>query len=110
MESKLNLIIIVNGYMFLYKNMYGEIRSNTYDENGLLHSFNDEPAVITSHVKQWYKNGKLHRDGKLPAVEYENGDVKYYINGFRKNYKIYGGSSSSADCMCLVPLMAIFFH
>lgn len=29
----------------------------------------------------WYKNGKLHRDGDLPAIEYSNGLGNYYKNG-----------------------------
>jgi len=37
--------------------------------NGIIHSRNDEPAVIyPSGDKEWYRYGKLHRDGDEPAV------------------------------------------
>jgi len=39
---------------------------NTY-RNGLLHSFNDQPA-INGYRQEWYKNGDLHRGGDLPAI------------------------------------------
>ena len=31
--------------------------------------------------KRWYLNGKLHREGDLPAVELSNGDKEWCING-----------------------------
>ena len=52
---------------------------STY-RNGLLHSFNDEPAVANSISKMWYKDGKKHRDGDLPAVEESNGTKWWYRN------------------------------
>ena len=33
--------------------------------------------------KFWYKNGKLHRDGDLPAIEWANGEKCWYKNGYR---------------------------
>jgi antitoxin component YwqK of YwqJK toxin-antitoxin module len=62
------------------------INGNTY-KNGLLHSFNDMPAVIESDgTKKWYKNGKIHRDNDLPAVIYSDvlikgGEQFWYQNG-----------------------------
>ena len=32
------------------------------------HSFDDVPIVNNYGVQQWYREGKLHRDGDLPAV------------------------------------------
>jgi len=29
----------------------------------------------------WRLDGKLHREGDLPAIEYENGDNIWYVNG-----------------------------
>ena len=60
---------------------------NTY-KNGLLHSYNDLPAVKDSYgTQRWYKNGKLHRDtppgaepGDLPAVIYTRGGREWYKN------------------------------
>jgi hypothetical protein len=39
-------------------------------KNGLLHSFEDLPAVNVDDgkYKEWFKNGKLHREGDLPAL------------------------------------------
>ena len=51
-----------------------EIRNeNTYG-NGVLHSFNDEPAEILFGTQKWYKHGLLHRDNDLPAVVYSHGE------------------------------------
>jgi len=43
---------------------------NTY-KNGLLHSYNDKPALIepVTNNKIWFKDGKRHRDNDRPAVE-----------------------------------------
>ena len=50
--------------------------------NGVLHSFDDKPAVIEADGTQiWYKNGNLHRDNDLPAVIYKNGTQEWYKNG-----------------------------
>jgi hypothetical protein len=40
--------------------------SSTY-ANGLLHSFNDQPAVDNADRKEWYSFGMLHRDHDQPA-------------------------------------------
>ena len=29
----------------------------------------------------WYINGRRHREGGLPAVEWSNGDKEWYLNG-----------------------------
>jgi len=51
----------------------------TCDENGLLHSYNDLPAVIMSNgTQEWHKHGKLHRDNDLPAVVRYDGSKHYY--------------------------------
>ena len=39
---------------------------NTY-RNGLLHSFDDMPALRIGSQQEWYKNGKRHRDGDISA-------------------------------------------
>ena len=45
-----------------------EIRDgNTYG-NGVLHSFNDEPAEILFGTQKWYKHGLLYRDNDLPTI------------------------------------------
>jgi hypothetical protein len=30
--------------------------------------------------KEWYKNGKLHREGDLPAIQFLNGNNFWYMN------------------------------
>jgi len=44
-----------------------ESNGDTY-KNGLLHSFDDLPAVNDKGLKMWYKNGKPHREGDKPAI------------------------------------------
>jgi len=53
-------------------------RTETLNDKGELHSFNNMPAVRYSYgAKYWCKEGKLHRlDG--PAVEYSGGKCWYY--------------------------------
>ena len=41
-------------------------QGKTY-KNGVLHSYEDQPAVSTATYKIWYKDGKIHRDGGQPA-------------------------------------------
>lgn len=71
-------------------------------KNGLKHSFNDQPAVIHDERKEWWRNGKRHRDrapafvereckawfqnGRrhrdgAPAIVWSNGDQWWYQNG-----------------------------
>jgi hypothetical protein len=52
-------------------------------KNGVLHSFNDEPAVVNGKDdKVWYKDGVLHREGDLPAVSNEIYKA-WWLNGRR---------------------------
>lgn len=46
---------------------------NTY-KNGVLHSFEDNPATETPICKTWYKDGMRHREGDLPAVIYNTNE------------------------------------
>ena len=39
--------------------------------------------VDAQGTKEYYKNGKRHRDGDLPAVEWPGGTKEYYKNGER---------------------------
>ena len=56
------------------------VNGSTY-LNGILHSFDDRPAVITaSGNRGWYRNGKLHRENG-PAVIRSDGTYEWYING-----------------------------
>jgi hypothetical protein len=33
--------------------------------------------------RRWWVNGKPHREGGLPAIEYSNGDNEWWVNGKR---------------------------
>lgn len=51
------------------------------DDQGRLHSFDDEPAIIhLSGTQMWYNHGKLHRKD-APAVEYSYRLFEYWENG-----------------------------
>jgi antitoxin component YwqK of YwqJK toxin-antitoxin module len=60
------------------KDVYG---SKEWYKNGKLHREGDLPAVEWDGSKFWYKNGKLHREGDLPAVEYPDGSKFWFKNG-----------------------------
>lgn len=56
-------------------------------KDGLLHSFNDEPAQwyyggTNRGVKEWYSNGVIHREHG-PAIVDDSGVQEWYRNGFR---------------------------
>ena len=54
---------------------------HTY-RNGLLHSYDDEPAINEDDYKVWYKDGLIHTEGDKPAV-IECGWYDWVINGKR---------------------------
>jgi len=65
-----------------------DVNGYTY-KNGLLHSFDDQPAFVKGNRKEWYWNGLLHRDGDLPAVVFDDGKAERW-------YK-YGKSHRDGD-------------
>jgi len=41
-----------------------------------------DPSIINSNgTKEWYVNGKRHRNDDLPAIEYFDGSYEWYVNG-----------------------------
>jgi len=61
--------------------VYGTKR---YYRDGKLHRDGDFPVVEYSNgTREYYMNGKLHRDGGFPAVEYADGSKTYWKNGER---------------------------
>ena len=47
-----------------------------------LDHYNDVGKDVNEFDKiLWYKNGALHRDGDLPAVEKSNGEKQWFKNG-----------------------------
>ena len=56
----------------------------TRNENYQLHSFNDEPALISDNgTRYWYKDGKCHRDNDLPATIDPDGTHEWFKDGKR---------------------------
>jgi hypothetical protein len=50
--------------------------------NGRLHREADLPAVeFIKGMKLWFVNSKLHRENDLPAVVYANGTKEWWMNG-----------------------------
>src|ERR1700677_2010702 len=47
-------------------------------EDGL--KLQGEPEIDSVGTKEWYLNGKWHREDG-PAIEYTNGDKEWYLNG-----------------------------
>jgi hypothetical protein len=57
---------------------------HTFNLEGVLHSYNDLPAVKSEggNGGEWYKNGKRHRDGGLPAVVNDK-EQEWWVDGKR---------------------------
>lgn len=54
------------------------------DGLGLMHSFDDEPAVVYADgTKWWYREGQVHRDGDKPAIEWWNGTKEWFFHDKR---------------------------
>lgn len=66
-------------------------------KNGLLHSIDDEPAIINRYGKFWFKNGLKHRDNDKPAEEYY--DETVYENHKRHwhSWKLHYNCNSIRD-------------
>lgn len=51
-------------------------------KEGVLHREEDLPAIeYINRIKIWYKNGLLHRDNDHPAIEDDVGTKKWYKEG-----------------------------
>ena len=55
--------------------------NKTWYKDGELHRDNDLPAIEHSLGNQWFINGERHRDNDKPAIEYTNGGREWYVNG-----------------------------
>ena len=70
---------IINGVEYTLDE-YGDYRS--YNKEGRLHSFNDQPSVIYSNdAKQWNRDGFIHRDNDKPAIIWTDGTKEWRKNG-----------------------------
>ena len=53
-------------------------------KDGVLHRDNDLPAIeLADGTRYWYKDGKLHRAGDKPAIEWADGTRAWYKEGKR---------------------------
>lgn len=53
-----------------------------YNEEKILHSIHDEPAVILESGEQrWYQDGLLHRENDKPAIIIPGYELQYYYMG-----------------------------
>ena len=70
-------------------------------KDGKRHRDGDEPAIIESDGKLfYYKNGKQHRGNGLPAIICADGEVFYIINDIqvtREAAEIYAGLFSESN-------------
>ena len=65
-----------------------KIKTSTVDENGLYHSFNDEPAIVyIDGMREWWKHGKLHRENGPAMKSYFN--EYFYLNGTLVDKDVY---------------------
>ncbi len=68
-----------DGYVFCAEDSDGKI---WYDKEGKLHRDHDLPAVENVNGgKEWYQHGELHRDNDLPAIEWADGEKFWYQHG-----------------------------
>lgn len=66
-----------------------------YNNEGLLHSIHDEPAVILeSGERKWYYQGLLHREGN-PAIQIPGYENQYYEMGLK--HRVDGPAIESID-------------
>jgi hypothetical protein len=52
-----------------------------YWVNGRLHRDGGLPAIECDESKEYWVNGRLHRDGGLPAIERSDGTKEYWVEG-----------------------------
>lgn len=65
-----------------------ESNRTEYLVNGILHSVNDQPAVVFADgTKIWYRYGHIHRDNDLPAIERGNELHEWWQNNRRHRLK-----------------------
>ena len=90
-SHELNALITADSkYIYTYVCLHYQPHNKCLDSNGFqlwykegkIHRDGDLPAIIYSYGDQaWYKDGKIHRDGDLPAKIYTNGDQHWYKDG-----------------------------
>lgn len=85
-----NKFVNFSGTIILYeKDEYNPYNKISFNE-GLLHSFDDEPALEDNLTKMWMKNGLPHRIGgpSYITIRYSH-HIKWAIEGKYYNYNTY---------------------
>ena len=59
-----------------------DVRQGATYLNGVLHSFNDQPAIQANDHQYWYRHGELHRDNG-PAIIWTGMAQLWYSHGKR---------------------------
>ena len=58
---------------------------HTKDRRGEYHSYDGKSARVYWRgggvISEWYKHGKIHREGDLPAAEGPRGHKEWWIDG-----------------------------
>jgi hypothetical protein len=54
-----------------------------FDADGKLHRDGDLPAKVAPHGNYWFRHGKLHRDGDLPAVVWHGRHTCWFKDGLQ---------------------------
>ena len=58
--------------------------SKEWSRDGKLHRDGDLPASEGADgTRMWFRDGKRHRDGDLPAVVWADGRVEFWVDGKR---------------------------
>ena len=66
--------------------------------HGKLHRDGDKPAIEDADGgREWYRDGKRHRDGDKPAVEHPNGTREWWVDGKRIREELAGWTALYQD-------------
>ena len=74
-------IYYLNGKRLSGKHTDPKTGTTTYAKNGKLHRLDGPAYINAAGTKQWYKDGKFHREGDAPAMEHANGVLYYAKKG-----------------------------
>ncbi len=82
----------------MIKNSFPNGQEETYNDDGLLHSFDDCPAKINPKgEKFWYKNGFLHRLNGPASVKNNGSEITFWLEGFKVSENVFNNLSFDLD-------------
>ncbi len=74
-HHKTGVTAAINGFYFCNAEVW-------YNDDGKI-GRDDEPAIKNRHYTIWARNGNIHKDGDLPAIEWLNSGKQWWKNGKR---------------------------